>query len=165
VRLQYVDIPRIHDISDDVSKDFMGALADSEDMKLFETTAIKKLIEFQWPIVLKYTILRLLVPFILFLSTYTTYIHGYFSEENDFMKPDMKVVVGIMLAVFASYILIIEAFQLLKNGIGYFFEVWNYLDFLPPTLILVFLELDFSGYFDAKDENGELIHLTTKATL
>lgn len=46
VRLQYVDIPKIHDINSEVGTEFMASLADSDDMRLFETTAVKKLIEF-----------------------------------------------------------------------------------------------------------------------
>ena len=56
VRLQYVDVPQVHDPASEVGQEFMKSLADSEDMTLFETTAIKKLIEYQWPLVLKYTI-------------------------------------------------------------------------------------------------------------
>lgn len=64
VRLQYVDIPEIHSLTSEIGVEFVNTLCESEDMGLFETAAIKKLIEFQWPVVLKYTILKLLIPYI-----------------------------------------------------------------------------------------------------
>lgn len=53
-------------------------------MRLFETHGIKKLIEFKWPLIFYYTIVKLFVPFILFLASYLTYVHGmfYVNTEN-----------------------------------------------------------------------------------
>lgn len=80
VRLQYVDIPLVHSLSSEVGTEFVKTLSDSENMGLFETVAVKKLIEYQWNIVLKWTIIKLLLPYIVFLVTFTLYIHGHFSE-------------------------------------------------------------------------------------
>lgn len=46
VRLQFVDIPEIHCFTSETGSEFFAQLASSEDMRLFETTAVKKLIEF-----------------------------------------------------------------------------------------------------------------------
>jgi hypothetical protein len=42
-------------------------------MKLFETNVVKKLIDFIWPVVLRYTVLLLFVPYVLFLVLYIWY--------------------------------------------------------------------------------------------
>lgn len=81
------------------------------------------------------------------------------------MTPEVKAAVMFTLLLSSCYVLTFELYQLYKNGLAYFFEVWNYLDFLPPVLILVFMELDTTGYFIEKDPNGELINLTTKAIM
>lgn len=59
----------------------MNALSESEDMRLFETTAIKKLIEFQWPIVKHYTIIKLLMPYLSFMVFFTIYSLTTFTPE------------------------------------------------------------------------------------
>jgi hypothetical protein len=46
VRLQYIDIPEIHSLTSENAREYMNSLSESSDMRLFETTAIKKLIEF-----------------------------------------------------------------------------------------------------------------------
>jgi hypothetical protein len=53
----------------------------------------------------------------------------------------------------------------MKNGLGYFTEVWNYLDILPPVMIYIFLFMDLEGYFEDKDADGNLTHMTTKAVM
>jgi hypothetical protein len=88
----------------------MKSLADSDDIKLFETTPVKKLIEFQWPVILKYIWMKLMVPYIIFMICYTIYIHGYFSEENAIMTRDAKIGFITALAISAGYILAIELF-------------------------------------------------------
>lgn len=53
----------------------MEKLSESEDMRLFETMAIKKLIEYLFPIVRYYTIKMLLVPYILFICFFSLFMH------------------------------------------------------------------------------------------
>lgn len=46
------------------------------------------------------------------------------------------------LAAVSVYLLMIEVFQLIKNGVVYFTQVWNYLDISPPVMVLITLALD-----------------------
>ena len=141
-------------------------------MKLFETTAIQKLIEFQWPLVLKFTIRRLFYPFVAFLILYMVYMHSVFgknltSEEITVIETDgtnststvytdnsttgtdvFRYSTIVLLLVAAIYLLLNEANQLYKQSFEYFLSVWNYLDIVPPIMLLVFITLDFLKYFE-----------------
>jgi hypothetical protein len=156
VRLQYVDIPKLHMLNSPIGTGFVESLSSSENMGLFETTVIKKLVEFQWPVVLKYTVLKLLVPYACFLLFFSCYIHLKFHEDNDFLVPETKILFMAPLALVSAYLLMIEARQLARAKLGYFMEVWNYLDIVPPVMIFIYMFLDLQGFFDRViNEAGE----------
>ena len=57
-------------------------------MDLFNSKAIKKIIEYKWPLTKKYTILKLFIPFLLFQLVYLAYMNeiffyrfGYYENE------------------------------------------------------------------------------------
>jgi hypothetical protein len=50
-------------------------------MTLFETTAVKKVIEFTWPLVLKHIVRKLFIPFQVFLVTYLIYMSWVFKSS------------------------------------------------------------------------------------
>lgn len=52
-------------------------------MKLFETTVVRKLIEYTWPAVLKYTVIMLFIPYLTFLILYLIYIHATFGDASE----------------------------------------------------------------------------------
>jgi hypothetical protein len=65
------------------------------------------------------------------------------------------VYLGFMgvLGTQSLYFLAREFYQIGKKGIfSYLGDVWNYFDFIPPILILIFLPLALIGTFDP--ENG-----------
>lgn len=45
------------------------------------------------------------------------------------------------------YIIANEVTELFKVGFGYFLSVWNYLDVIPPIMILLFMIFDRINYF------------------
>jgi hypothetical protein len=122
-------------------------------MRLFETTAVKKLIEFEWPLVLKYTLYKLFFPFVAYLILYMLYMHWIFNISGVFKPFEYGVVGGLTL--FAFYLLKNEIYQLSEAGLEYFSSIWNYLDLVPPIGIIVFLALDyFVGFFKITDADG-----------
>lgn len=161
VRLQYIDIPDIHMMNSTVCKELIQSLADSDDMRLFNTTAVKKLIDYLWPDVLKYTIIMLFIPYLLFLGLYLCYIYIDFSSTNGMLLADyakfpnktatIKASIMIALACISAYLLIIEMYQLFKQKWLYLISIWNYLDLLPTLLVLVYIGLDVSGLLIKED--------------
>lgn len=142
-------------MSSKVSKKFIQALADSDNMKLFQTIAVKKLIDFLWPVILRFTVLMLFIPYILMLSLYIWYSHFEFEGTDgyvlkDYFKfkgqgPILKISVVIALTALCLYFIIIEVIQLWKQKFWYFLSVWNYLDLVPTLLILLQIYLDVFG--------------------
>lgn len=53
-------------------------------MDYFLTKPIMKLIEYKWPLVLKYTIRKLFYPFCLLLLTYVTYMNFIYNYRDTF---------------------------------------------------------------------------------
>ena len=54
----------------------------------------------------------------------------------------------VPLLLFACYFIYMEMKQLWKSGIEYLYSFWNYLDIVPPILLIIFVILELNGYFD-----------------
>ena len=78
IKLEYVDIPKLHTYNHEVAQEFFEELAGTDNMDLFNTKAVRKMIEFKWPLVLKYTLRRLFVPFVFFLLTFVLYMNSVY---------------------------------------------------------------------------------------
>jgi hypothetical protein len=132
-------------------------------MELFNRKVVRKIIEFKWPLAREYTIKKQLIPFLIFQLTYLVYVNEFYNVRNDSQEM-LNVNYGLMgaLALFSLYFLALEAVQLVEEKCNYFTSIWNYLDIIPPILILVFLPLVLVGTFDG--QNAEL-EATIQATM
>lgn len=105
-------------MSTKVSQKFIHELADSTNMKLFETTVVKKLIDFIWPVILRFTVIMLFIPYLIFLGLYSWYSHFEFEGTDgillkDYIKfksggPTIKFLLIIALTAISAYLLILE---------------------------------------------------------
>lgn len=94
VELKFLDLPYLHQLSLENCIQFFEALKDLKEVKdndgfdIFELRSIRILIEYHWPLARKYTIQKLLYPFILYLFSfwiYTNFIDslgGYIDTLN-----------------------------------------------------------------------------------
>lgn len=53
------------------------------------------------------------------------------------------------------YFLCIEVYQFSKDPQNYFLSLWNYLDSIPPILLMIFCPLAIMGTFDIVDEETQ----------
>lgn len=110
---------------------------------------MKKAIEYKWPLTREYTIKKLFVPFVFFLAFFLVYMNYifYMRETSDEW---MLINYGFMvpLALLSFYFVHNEVKQLQNEGLDYLKSVWNYLDLIPPFLLMVFLPLAAIGVFD-----------------
>ncbi len=74
LELKYLDLPLLHQYDEQLQSDFFSALAETEDMTLFENKGVMKLIEFRWPLVREFVIKKLFFPFLIFLLTFVIYM-------------------------------------------------------------------------------------------
>ena len=59
----------------------------------------------------------------------------------------MKFIFMLCLLGTGSYLLMNEVKQLMSSGLDYFKEIWNYLDFVPPVMIMFFMFFDLTDRF------------------
>ena len=158
LRLEFVDIPKIHTYTEPIANEFMSVLAETPDLELFEQKIIKKLIEIQWPLVREYTVKKLFVPFVTFLVFYVVFMNYIYYLRQDSMVLLVLYYICIgPLAGLSLYFLVLEMKQLIQAGASYFTSVWNYLDITPPLMLLIFIPLALLGKFDRiyyTDANG-----------
>jgi len=78
-------------------------------MKLFETHGIKKLIEFKWPLIFKYTLIKLFIPFLTYLTLYMTLMHSMIYVGPTY-NSWYSYLLQIVLVLFSVYFLAIETY-------------------------------------------------------
>lgn len=66
IRAEFFDIPRVYHYEDDLCDDFFGELASTDQYDVFSKKGIQKMIEFNYPLVKKWTIRKLFIPFVMF---------------------------------------------------------------------------------------------------
>lgn len=78
-----MDIPNIHTYKSEMANKFFEAIAETEDMEIFNKKAIKKIIEYKWPLTREYTVKKLFVPFVLFLAFYLVYMNYIYYKREE----------------------------------------------------------------------------------
>ena len=118
-------------------------------MEIFNIKAVRKMIDFKWPLAKSYTIWRLFVPFIFFLAFYLAYMNVVYYKRNVNASWALtnQIFIGF-LCFFCLYFINNERRQLMAEGFDYLLSIWNYLDLIPPILLFVFIPLEYIGTFD-----------------
>jgi len=69
------------------------------------------------------------------------------------------MIIEEIMAVFSLYFLGLEILQVKSDGFAYFTSIWNFIDFIPPVVILsLYLLQEFYGVLDdfkSEDPNHE----------
>jgi hypothetical protein len=109
LKLSFLDIPKLHSFTSETAADFFEALADTDDMKFFETHAVKKLIEFKWPLIFEYTVKKLFVPFFFLLAFFLVLMHTSCYMESKRNQP-WAIFVFFGVISLSVYLLSIEIY-------------------------------------------------------
>lgn len=109
IRVELVDMPRVYHYDDPLCDEFFGQLADTDQYDVFSQKSIQKMIEFNYPLVKKWTIKKLFIPFVMFQVTLFVYLNFIFQHEN-FLADKLDFPMQIVLGLFASYFLQNEIF-------------------------------------------------------
>ena len=143
----------MHTYTESVGQEFFEALADSGNLALFGHRSIQAIIDFKWPLAKEYTIKVLFIPFLLFLATFVAWSNVFNGYLYPFTKDDWyefwvadKVLCALLL-LFSVYFLTNEVRQLIHNGFGYLASFWNYVDLLPPCLIIAIVSIKLKVQF------------------
>ena len=85
-----------------------------------------------------------MIPYITFLFVYIVYSmifsHELLNDEKE-SQGGFKFV-QVLLVIFCMYFLAFESYQLYHNGSNYFYDMWNYVDVIPPCLIIYTILLE-----------------------
>lgn len=78
-------------------------------MTIFNEIAIKKMIDFKWVLVKKYTIRKLLLPYLSFMVCYLTYTnYFYLIRFNNGFYQYFDTLFVIILGLFSAYFVTME---------------------------------------------------------
>jgi Polycystin cation channel len=137
------DIPGVCHYLDKEFVDFFDALSQTENFNYFALEPVKKLIDLNYPLVKKYSVYKLLIPFVFFMMVYFYYF--FVCIENERIDPENWTlttdIVSVIVVLFASYFFKNEVTELYHEGLNYFTSFWNYIDIFPAlgiyTLFLI----------------------------
>jgi hypothetical protein len=97
----------------------------------------------------KYTIKKLFIPFVCFLFFYVVFMNFiYYLRQTNLFSLIVYYIFLAPLTGIALYFIVLESKQLIKSGTAYFSSFWNYLDIIPPLLLLSFISIALAGKFD-----------------
>jgi hypothetical protein len=118
VKLEYIDIPKMHTFTNEEANLFMEQLAETDDMELFNRKVVRKIIEFKWPLAREYVIKVLMIPFLVFMLCYQLYMN-FFYERRLLSTTDYVIsyVLMVPMAAASIYFLIQEARNFRSAGI------------------------------------------------
>ena len=142
ISVKIIDIPEIHGFSTDTGGKFFDSLAEIDNLNLFLNPVVKSTIDYKWPLVRFYTILWLFIPFLIQLGAFIAFSNvfcGQLGPSNELWPAARtgNIALIIILYVLAIYFLSIEIIQIAKQGIPYFFVIWNLQDIVVPSLIIL----------------------------
>jgi len=80
IKGEYIDIPDVYHYKDETFQELFESLSGTDNYEFFKIKAVQKMIEFNYPLVIKFTIRRLFIPFVLFLMTYVCYYNVFFDS-------------------------------------------------------------------------------------
>ena len=83
VKCEILDMPAMYHFQDETFDRFHDALADSTNYELFQSKAVQKIIDFNFPIVKKYTIRKLFMPFAAFLFLFVFYNNFVYVQRSN----------------------------------------------------------------------------------
>ena len=103
--------------------------------------------DFNYPVVIRYTKRRLLYPYFAFQLLYLLFLHQINPQMTEFAQSMYFPFLGLLVG-FATYFMLNEARQLANEGPTYLLSFWNYIDLIPPIGIYVMAMMLFLSRFN-----------------
>lgn len=113
---------------------------------------IQKIIDFNYPLVKTYTVRRLFIPFIAFLTLYeiyTNYIYWHRFDNNFMIFMDTSFLIG--LSTLSTYFFANEVKQIIISPVVYFTSIWNYIDLIPTVGIYTLTAISLVNFLATTD--------------
>ena len=103
------------------------------------------------------------MPYLVYFLTYIIYVTAVFdpSFENTFDKNEtgmndwVHLAITILLCLLSVYFLVNELRSFRKEGFfRYWTQFWNYVDIIPPIMIMVIVGLDYYPEKNVQNDKG-----------
>ena len=144
IRIELLDMPDIYHFRDSNFTLVFEELAGLENYNFFENKAIRSLIEFNFPIVRSFLLAMLIIPFVIFHIIYVVYMNVIYEHRYEAEYKVSNYVLAIIQLVFSAYFLFNEARQIVNLGLQYLTSVWNYIDLLAPSFVIIIQGIQFA---------------------
>jgi hypothetical protein len=120
--------------------------------------AIRKMIEFKYPLVKEYTVKKLFIPYLIFLIVFMIYVNVVYQiSENAKNNMGTKYAYSTIwiidacfnsvLGGFSFYFLHNELMQLIADGFDYLKSPWNYIDIIPPVMNIAVISTNIANEY------------------
>ena len=131
-------MPGIYHFNDKHFKKFFANLAETNQLEFFNNRAIRALVDFNYPIVKRYIVLSIVLPFISFHVLFVIYMNAIYENRNDSIHYQrVNVIFAILLLGFSVFFICMEVAQFYKQGWRYVKSFWNYIDFIAPLGVII----------------------------
>ena len=128
--------------------DFVVALSKAPHESLFSTSLVTTLIHHFWDRYYRVVILKCFLPFLVYLIVTLIYISTYalvgIKEEDRYVfsvELCLRITMGILMLYFFSF----ECRCILRDGLAYFVDIFNYIDLVSFMLNIYIIERAISG--------------------
>ena len=122
-------------------------LASLDEHEILDCESIQSIIVYKWRDVFYFIFYIQLIPYITFLICYIVY-SMYLDHEvagHDKGRVVHNIIQGLLI-VQCLYFLSLEVYQAYRNKLSeYVTEFWNYVDVIPPCLIIYMIFLESYG--------------------
>ncbi|CDW91027.1 wd-40 repeat protein [Stylonychia lemnae] len=159
-KVMVLDIPNVINQSQNKDLNIFTALRTTEQMEIFESEAVRAIIEYAWPITRKAIIKWMMIPSMVFLVFFMFYtgivfpvIEDCFEKRSQSISHEETLICQfnsvlnntskIIILSFLVYFLAIEIIQAYKDARIYLSSPWNYLDMISIIFVLLTLIIDY----------------------
>ena len=161
-KLQILDIPsktNIFNKHPEYGLSIFTALRLTDQTEIFESEAIRAIIEYAWPVARQSIIRWMMIPSIIFLLFFIAFTAIIFSMTEDckakFITDELicnaneiiNMSSKVIILIFLLYFLLIEIRQAFIDVQIYFSSPWNYLDLIAIFFVLFTVTLDFMNNY------------------
>lgn len=159
VQLRFIDLPDYHNLASPHCIQFFKALSKTSNIAIFELNSVRLLIEFLWPYARYTTQRKLFVPFVFYLAAfwaYTNFVDEIRQNSDLFAFGNVIWIFTLVLLIAQSaYFIRNEVRQILFQGSAYLLDSWNYIDLIPPIIVLTIAIMNFLHFFGVFDNPWE----------
>ena len=131
--------------------EFLGSLAETENLELFGIDIIRDIILFLWSYFKIHIITKLFIPYFIYLIIYLVHVTYIIKNEHYESSGENQPyhiaawIFGATILLFNVYWIYVEITQMIFHKIGYFKSFWNLLDLTSVIMNVAVIIMEFSS--------------------